>query len=236
MKTRFLAMVSHELRTPLTAVQLQLERLRIDAPERADHREVVRRMSLSSSRLASLIESLLEHTRIESGHLSIEPAEFDLVKLCTEVVHELEPQAQQRGLALTHHLEAGPGPLRSDPRMVRLILVNLVANAIKFTAKGGIHVRAAYTDGGFYRLSVKDTGPGIPPSLRVRIFEPFYQLEPLAQKHTPGVGLGLAISRELAAAIGATLGLESTVGEGSTFLLTLPPSIDQKSADGGAET
>lgn len=222
-KEEFLGLVSHELRTPLAALQLQLERLRRE-PEKAfapRQREILDRMSVSSSRLGHLIESLLHLSRIQRGNLTPTLRNVELAELAKAIVEEARMGADKKGLAL--RLVAGPNlrPLLSDPDLVRLILSNLVTNAIKFTEHGFVEVSVA-CDQRAHRIGVKDTGRGIPRDAQARIFEPFEQLEPTRQKHTPGVGLGLSLARQMTHALGGSIALESEPDQGSVFTVTLP--------------
>ncbi len=221
MKTTFLRMVSHELRTPLSALLLQLERLERGAPLPADKQHVLTRMVRCAGVLRDLIESLLEHARIQSGVLRTELEAFDLAALAGDVIEDLAGAAQAKGLALTLEREAEDAWLTSDRRLVRLVLVNLVGNALKFTREGGVTVSVG-REGERRRVIVRDTGPGIPPEERARIFEPFEQLEPVRRKHTTGVGLGLALVREIVGALQGSIELTSEVGEGSAFTVLLP--------------
>jgi signal transduction histidine kinase len=216
-KSTFLRLVSHELRTPLTAIQLHLQLL----GKSRDPAAALEKFSRSFKRLTELVESVLEYTRIESGQLVVKRERLDVVGLAHEVVEELLPQAQQKLL----RLELLPAPavpeLESDPRLIRLILINLVVNAVKYTERGSVQVAVGHGAEGHW-LSVQDTGPGIPEEVRERIFQPFEQLESITHKHTPGMGLGLALVRELVAVLGGRIRVESTVGQGSTFTVVLP--------------
>jgi signal transduction histidine kinase len=222
-KTNFLRLVSHELRTPLTAISLQLQLLQRHRAEglSAKEQESLRKMSTAASRLQDLIESLLEHARIEAGHLSTEKAPLDLVRLASAVREEAEARAEQKELRLSLTAPPDLPLLESDRRLVRLVLANLVDNAIKFTAAGEVEIRLSYVEGQ-HRIAVRDTGPGIPRELHRTIFEPFEQLEPISRKHTPGVGLGLALVQEMVTALGGQIELESEPGRGSTFTVLLP--------------
>lgn len=179
----------------------------------------LQRMSASVARLQELNEGLLQYTRIQSGRLRTEPACFALDELAADVLEELRPQAEAKGLAL--ELAPAPGAhgalpsLHSDRRLVRLILVN--ANAIKFTDAGRVTLSLAH-DGASHWLAVSDTGPGIPPEHRTRIFEPFEQVEPARRKHVAGVGLGLALVREMAAS------LQGKVSERGPGQVRAPPA------------
>lgn len=218
-RSTFLRLVSHELRTPLTAIQLHLQMLL----KQGDPSGVLTRVSRSFKRLTQLIETILEYTRVESHRLVARREDFDVGELARETVEELLPHAQQKLLRL-ELLPVPPEfpPLHSDPRLIRLVLINLVMNAVKYTEEGTVQVAVSHT-AGEHRLSVKDTGPGIAPELQARIFEPFEQAEPIAKKHTPGVGLGLALVRQLVAILGGRVELQSAVGQGSTFTVVLPP-------------
>jgi PAS domain S-box-containing protein len=229
-KTSLMHLVSHELRTPLSALLLQVERLRReeDAFE-PRHRQVIGRMRGSTLRLAELVASLLEFNQIQSGRLSVRPDEVDVAAIARDVADELRPQADSKALALEVTAPADLPPLRSDPRLFRLVLVNLVGNGIKFTDRGGVTVSAA-VEGGLHRVTVADTGRGIAAEDRGRVFEPFEQLEALAKKHTTGIGLGLTLVRELVQALGGTISVESEVGVGSRFTVSLPTLADDPTA------
>lgn len=232
MKTSFLRMVSHELRTPLTSLKLNLDRLKRCRDEALSPRQddMVRRIATSALRLHELIESLLEYARIEGGRLRVELEDFDVWAIARDVIEELSPQAEQKGIALKiAPLTCAAPLLRSDPRILRLVVVNLVGNAVKFTQQGGVDVTVAYEDGA-HRIQVHDSGPGIPSEDHERIFEPFEQMEPVPNKHTRGVGLGLSIVKEIVEALKGRIELSSQVGSGSTFTVVLPPFSTESDA------
>jgi signal transduction histidine kinase len=150
-------------------------------------------------------------------------ADVDAQALCADVIEELSPQAEQKGIVLRLSPAAvKPPPLRSDPRLLRLVVVNLVGNAVKFTQEGAVEVEVSYGSGAHW-IRVRDSGPGIPPQDHERIFEPFEQMEPLPHKHTRGVGLGLSIVKEMVEALAGRIELRSELGAGSTFTVVLPP-------------
>ncbi len=218
-KSMFLGLVSHELRTPLAALGLQVHLLRsTDLSER--QREITRRIERSSQRLLGLIESLLERARIEVAGITACPAPFELGDVIEGAIAEHAQEASRKGLGLGCSGAAGIR-LVSDAHLLRLILSSLLENAVKFTESGEITVVAAL-EGEHCRVAVRDTGAGISTADQVRLFTPFEHLAPIEHKHTPGFGLGLALVRDLAQALGATVALESTVGVGSTFTLRLP--------------
>jgi signal transduction histidine kinase len=222
-KTNFLRLVSHELRTPLTVISLQVERLRSElGPDMSETlAKIVRRVATSTNRLTELIESVLQHARIESGKLTTELTEFSLADVAAEVVEELKAAAEAKGLALTLTGVGEIPALRSDRKLVRLIVSNLVANAVKFTSEGYVAVKVTH-EGGRHSIAVSDTGPGIPLEHQREVFEPFVHLEPIKQKHAAGVGLGLSLVKEMVAVLGGRIRLESAVDAGSTFSVELP--------------
>lgn len=223
MKTTFLGLVSHELRTPLTALHLQLHRLRNDREEPLSerHTALAKRMSVAAGRLTDLVESLLNYAHMESGKLTLELEEFDVTTLVHQVVEELSEQAQAKALPIDTDLASDLGRSRSDSRLVRLVLVNLLGNAVKFTNSGRVVV-AGRRAGTACEITVRDTGPGISTRDQQRIFEPFSQGGDLATKHLPGVGLGLTLVKEMVDSLGGHLHLQSEVGVGTTFTVTWP--------------
>jgi signal transduction histidine kinase len=219
-KSDLLSLVSHELRTPLNALGLQIERLRRERELMSvKQSSLVERAGETVLRLNDLVDSLLQYSRIDQDRLVIEIHAVDLGELAQHVVDELTPQAEQKRLQLRVTAPRDVTCL-TDPKLLRLVLVNLVANALKFTEQGHVEVRVE--EGPPLRVAVSDTGRGIAESERRRIFEPFEQLELIKNKHTTGVGLGLALVRELTRALGARVELQSEVGRGSTFTVILP--------------
>ncbi len=223
-KTSLLRLVSHELRTPLGALQLQLERLSGEhrGPLNEAQQQLIVRMRRSLARLTDTIQSLLEYARIESGRLELAVETFDARELSRSVVDDFAGQAESKGLKL--HLVAAEGPMSfdSDARLFRLVLVNLVANALKFTATGEVSVSVELR-GDRCELKVSDTGPGIEPSLRMAVFEPFIQGESTDHRHaSQGAGLGLSLVREMLLALGGSIELESEIGKGSIFRISVP--------------
>ncbi len=222
-KSNFLRLISHELRTPLASLLLQMERLRIDPnselPE--DKRALVERMSASTRRLHDLIEGLLQYTRTKAGRVSTTIAAVDAVEVATEALDVARDEAHEKGLSLRLEHQGAIPPLMSDANLVRLILNNLLQNAVRYTQTGGVVLSVHYT-GDTHRLAVADSGPGIPAEEQARIFEPFEQGQPVRNKTAPGVGLGLALVKEIADTLGGRIELESAPGNGSTFTLVLP--------------
>src|SRR5262249_5857772 len=152
-------------------------------------------------RLGRLIESVLDYAGLEAARPPGTVQGLDAAGLAGEVVGELRAAAEGKGLALTLSVAAGLPPVQGEPRLLRLVLGNLLDNAIKFTERGEIAVTLAPAPDGL-RIMVRDSGPGIPPEQQAAVFEPFAHLEPLQGKHTPGVGLGLTVVRELVRSMG----------------------------------
>lgn len=228
LKTSFARLVTHELRTPLSALMLGLDLLRRRAPG-PEAGAVINRCAASAQRLQGLIESLLEHARIESGSMHLHVTDIEVTALIRETVEEHRSLAEAKGLTLRCKT-FGPLPVRSDAKLLRLIAANLVGNAIKFTARGSVSVVVESTAGRAVRLTISDTGPGIALANHARIFEPFAQLEAMDHKHMPGVGLGLALVREFVAVLGGTIELASVIDGGSVFTVTLPTDPPQLAA------
>ena len=224
-KSAFLATMSHELRTPLNAVlgyaDLLLAGIPAEIPPPAARQ--VERIVLASRHLLSVIEEILSHARIEAGRETVESAEVDLAEVLGEAAAIVEPLAAEKGLRFVPpspdaHL---PASIVTDARKLRQILVNLLGNAVKFTAKGEIRFEVE-AEGGWVSFRVRDTGIGIAPADLERIFEPFRQVDEAATRTAGGTGLGLSVSRHLARLLGGDVDVESVVGEGSAFTLRLP--------------
>ena len=222
-KIRFLAVMSHELRTPLNAIAgySDLLDLGIHGELSDAQRDALRRIQKSERHLLGLIEDVLTYARVETGQLKFDLTAVDTLELVTTTEALVAPQIQSRDLRLDMSgCEAGV-LIEVDRDKTQQILVNLVTNAIKFTPAGGRIAIACVADGSSVRLTVTDTGIGIPADQLPTIFEPFVQVDTRLTRTHEGVGLGLAISRDLARAMGGDLTVESRVGEGSCFTLTL---------------
>ncbi|MEP7050303.1 MAG: ATP-binding protein [Pseudomonadota bacterium] len=223
-KTSLLRLVSHELRTPLGALQLQLERLAREhcGPLNEVQQDVIVRMRRSLARLTDMIQSLLEYARIESGRLALTVESFDVRAMCRSVVDDFALQAEAKGLRLRLLSPEEPSFFDTDLRLLRLVLVNLVANALKFTGAGEITVSVECTSTRCL-LEVSDTGPGIPATAQTSVFEPFFQGESAHYtQHSQGAGLGLSLVREMLQALGGSVELESELGVGTTFRVSVP--------------
>lgn len=222
-KSRFLATMSHELRTPLNAVIGFSEILTGDAP-REQTQEFARAIQDAGRHLLSLIDDILEVTRAESGHLPVTLETLSLPPLLESVDRMMRRTAEASQLTL--RLEP-PGPLpllRADEQRLRQVLLNLIANATKFTPAGGCITLSARHDAAGLEIEVRDTGIGISAADLPRVFEPFTQLDGQLTRRYPGAGLGLYLCRVLMEAQGGTLTLDSAEGEGTRALLRFPPA------------
>ena len=226
-KTDFLRLVSHELRTPLATLLLQVERLKLEPDADADHRKLVTNMHAQGQRLHHLIDGLLDFARIQSGRLELHVESADPSRVVNDCADELRPlaEANQLGLDLDLDTTAAPARFATDQRLLRLVVINLAHNALKFTPKGKVTIMLA-GDARELRITVRDTGRGIPLADQQRVFEPFELLDPVRNKHVPGVGLGLALVHAIVTALGGTISLESIVDQGSSFTVTLPSGND----------
>ena len=227
-KIRFLAVMSHELRTPLNAIAgySDLLDLGIHGELSDAQRDALRRIQKSERHLLGLIEDVLTYARVETGQLKFDLTAVDTLELVTVTEALVAPQIQSRDLQLDlSGCDAGV-LVEVDRDKTQQILVNLVTNAIKFTPAGGKVAIACVADESSVRLTVTDTGIGIPADKLPTIFEPFVQVDTRLTRTHEGVGLGLAISRDLARGMGGDLTVESRIGEGSCFTLTLRRAVN----------
>jgi PAS domain S-box-containing protein len=223
-KSEFLATMSHELRTPLNAIggYVELLRLGIKGPITPDQDEYLSRIERSEKYLLSLIQDVLSFAKIEAGRVDLRPQDLAAKTLIDEVSSLVIPQMQEAELKF-YALPCDPSiMLHADPERVRQILLNLLTNAIKFTPSGGAIDVSCEADPACVLVRVHDTGIGVPTDKLDTIFEPFVQLDRHQAHGRAGAGLGLAISRDLARAMNGELTVESEMGRGSTFTLTLP--------------
>lgn len=223
MKSSFMGLISHEIRSPLAALDVNLRVLvgPLEASLSPAQQRAFGAIQRSSKRLSKLVESVLEHSRLESKRVALDLAALDVATLLPSLDAELRPQAEEKGLTLSLPVPALTRAPVTDVALARLVLRNLLENAIRYTERGAVTLQVEETPEA-HRFAVTDTGEGIAPENHQRIFEPFEQLEPIAHKHRPGVGLGLTLVKRIATALGGHIELSSALGAGSTFTLVLP--------------
>jgi signal transduction histidine kinase len=223
-KAAFLASMSHELRTPLQAALgfAQLVRSGVYGPVNEQQVEVLGRVERSQTHLARLIDDILDFARLEAGRVRVESEPVPLAEVLGDLFPLVEPQAVKKRIELAVLPPEDGMTVMADRHRLQQVLVNLVGNAIKFTPENGTIRVGALADGRTARIFIRDTGRGIPADRLQSIFEPFVQVEDSLTRTASGAGLGLAISRDLARAMGGDLGVESEFGVGSTFTVTLP--------------
>jgi PAS domain S-box-containing protein len=222
-KGEFLAVMSHELRTPLNSVVGYADLLLMElhgplSPMQKSHAE---RIKVSAHHQLALIEEILTYTRIEAGQEHFRVARVDATRLLRDAVEFVRPHAEHKRIEL--ELNTGDAPLEvlTDAGRLRQIVLNIIANAVKFTSQGSVRVTAGF-EGEQLVVRVQDTGPGIPADMRDTIFEPFTQVEASNTRENGGSGLGLAIARRLCELLGGTIELQSEAGQGSTFIISVP--------------
>ncbi len=221
-KSTFLATMSHEIRTPLNGVLGMAQAMTVDnglSEIQRDRLDVIRQ---SGETLLAILNDVLDLSKIEAGKLELEETQFDVAGLARGAHAAFTAIANKKGLSFDLLIEPGAqGVYRGDSTRVRQILYNLVSNALKFTEQGEVRVSVARNDAGL-RLSVSDTGIGIPPARLTSLFQKFEQADASTTRRYGGTGLGLAICRELASLMGGTITAVSELDRGSTFVVTLP--------------
>jgi signal transduction histidine kinase len=227
-KSQFLANMSHELRTPMNAIlgytELMLDCIYGEPPDRM--RRVLERIQINGRHLLVLINDVLDLAKIEAGQLTLSLADYSLKEVVNGVVNAVEPLAAEKHLALTINLPGQLPMAHGDERRIAQVLLNIVGNAIKFTDRGEIAVRALAMNGSF-TVSVSDCGPGISAADQMRIFDEFQQADNSLTRKKGGTGLGLSIAKRIVELHDGRIWVESTLGQGSTFYFTLPVKVPQ---------
>jgi signal transduction histidine kinase/HAMP domain-containing protein len=226
LKSQFLANVTHELRTPLHSIisygSLLVEGF-VDGDLTTEQAEHIQFMVRRAEDLSHLVDDMLDLSKIEADRIEVKPEPLAMKQFLMEVINQLKPIANNKGLSLLLEIEEGLPPALADSHRLRQVMINLVSNALKFTDKGGVTIRCnTLRDHGMLSLSVTDTGIGITPAALSYIFEAFRQADGSTTRRFGGTGLGLTIAKKLIELQGGEIAVESAPGEGTTFTFTLP--------------
>lgn len=227
LKSRFLSYVSHEFRTPLGAIRSMTRILleQLDGPLTTEQVKQVTFIQSSVVELMEMVNDQLDLARIEAGRITISPVWFEMVDLFAALRGMFKPILINEEVSLVFEEVSGITRMHSDDRKLAQILRNFISNALKFTPKGRVVVRATTVDENTVEFSVSDTGIGVPPEFIEHIFQDFVQVDSSIQRRVRGTGLGLALSRKLAQLLGGDVSVESTIGVGSTFSVRIPIAI-----------
>jgi signal transduction histidine kinase len=230
LKSNFVATVSHELRTPLTSITAYVQTLMkyLGSNNVEMQREFLTVVNEESNRLAALIDAILDLSRLEAGKSRIRREEFDAVELVQEAAALLRPSAEKKGIVIEGSPSSGRMPIEADRELIKQALLNLASNAVKFTTDGGLVSISVRDDNSSLLFDVRDTGIGIPQGELPKIFDRFYQVDSSATRQFGGSGLGLAISKAIVEWHGGDINVNSEVGKGSRFDITIPKTREDK--------
>ena len=234
LKSRFLAYMSHEFRTPISAIR-SLSRLLLDhtdGPLNAEQSTQVRFIDTTAGEFAQMVDDLLDLAKVEAGRVDISPAWFEMVDLFSALRGMFRPVLTNPDVSLLFEEPQQASRLYTDDKKLSQILRNFISNALKFTVKGEVRVTARENADQTITFAVTDTGIGIDPQFHSAIFQDFTQVDSPIQKRLRGTGLGLSLSRQLAELLGGTVALQSALGSGSTFSVTIPLRVDAPATEG----
>jgi signal transduction histidine kinase len=221
LKNNLVATVAHEFRTPLTSLRMAIHLCteEVVGPLTEKQADLLHAAREDCERLQSIVDELLDLSRIQSGRVDLRPVPLDVEALVRDAIDAQRPAAAQRGVELRSEVLPGSGQVLADPERAQLVFTNLLSNAIRHSPQGGVVSVGATGAGDTVRFDVKDAGPGVPHEYQAAIFEKFFRLP-----GTPNgvAGLGLFIAKELVQAHGGEIGLDSEPGRGSVFWFTLP--------------
>jgi signal transduction histidine kinase len=235
LKSRFLSYMSHEFRTPIASIR-SLTRLlldRLDGPLTDEQERQIRFIESTSVEFAEMVDDLLDLARVEAGRVEISPGWFELVDLFSALRGMFKPVLVNPDVSLLFEEPRSSSRLYTDDKMLSHILRNYISNALKFTLKGEVRVSAVQDGDASITFAVSDTGIGIAKEFHHAIFHDFTQVDSPIQKRLRGTGLGLSLSKRLAELLGGSVALESELGVGSTFKVTLPLRLDVERRDEG---
>jgi signal transduction histidine kinase len=228
LKSRFLSYMSHEFRTPLTSMtsisNILLQRL--DGPLTPEQEKQVEFIRGSTRELTEMVNDLLDLAKVEAGRITISPEWFEMVDLFAALRGMFKPIAASTSVSLVFDEPEGEVKMFTDDKKLSQILRNFISNALKFTPEGEVRLSARVLEDGFVEFAVADTGIGIAPEHIPHLFTDFMQLDVKLQKRLRGSGLGLSLARKFAMLLGGRVGVESELGKGSRFWVTLPMRFD----------
>jgi len=226
---RFIASASHELRAPLTLIRASAE-VALRSTTDDDHRELLSDILSESDHMRRLVDDLLTLSRLDSGALTLQRQRIDLRDFLSELHRHVSRLGEERGITVM--LNNASGVVNADPDRLRQVLLILIDNALRYTPVGGTITISAELVGKYVRLSVRDTGCGIAPEHLPHLFERFYRVDPARERTGSNAGLGLSIAKGLVEAHGGTIGVESTLNQGTLVWFTLPALVEQQYTDG----